>query len=66
MGAKVEEIFRVVEEKAGNNGRLKLAQLSKVSKNKAAKIRDDQEVVDYFKKLATQILGKDVGQFLNF
>ncbi len=64
MGARLEKIFSVVEEKAGNNGRIKLAQLTKVSKAHAKEMNDDPEVVANFKRIASEILGKNIDEFL--
>jgi hypothetical protein len=64
MGEKLEKIFSIVEEKAGNNGRLKLAQLTKITKSQAKDMNDDAELVTTFKRIASEILGKNIDEFL--
>ncbi|MGE5343125.1 MAG: hypothetical protein ACM3SY_16750 [Candidatus Omnitrophota bacterium] len=63
MGAKLERIFMIVEEKTGNNGRLKLAQLTKTTRTHAKEMPDDPETVALFKRIASEILGKNIDEF---
>jgi hypothetical protein len=65
MGAKLEQIFDTVERKAGNNGRLKLAQLTKMTKSQAKDAADTPELVANFKRIASEILGRNIDDLLS-
>jgi len=65
MGVKLEKIFTIVEEKAGNNGRLKLAQLTKMTKVQAHDAPDSPELISSFKRFATEILGRNIDDLLS-
>ncbi len=64
MGEVLEKIYNIVTNKAGNNGRLKLAEKTGMPRVKAVKEDDKPEVVAAFKKTASEILGKDIDEFL--
>lgn len=56
MGKRIEELFRIVEEKTGNNGRIKFSQITQITKAKAGQIQDDPELIIYLKDVATKII----------
>jgi hypothetical protein len=60
MGAKLLEIFDLVAQKAGTNGRMQLAERTGVSKIKAAEIEDTDKILKKFKAEASEIIGQDV------
>jgi hypothetical protein len=62
MAAKLEKIYNIIEEKLGNNGRLKLAQLTKVAKTQATEMDDAPEMVATFKRIASELLGKNIDE----
>lgn len=64
MGATLEKIYKVVTDKAGFKGRLRLAVRTGVSLVKARQIEDTAEIVTKFKESADEILGQDIDQFL--
>ena len=64
MGVKLEKIFTVVEDKCGNNGRLKLAQLTHMTKSHAIESPDTPELIANFKQIASEILGRNVEELL--
>lgn len=64
MGAKLEKIYKIVEEKTGTVGRMKLAQLTKISKNDAIDMPDTQEAVTRFIRIAQDIVGKNIEDLL--
>ena len=64
MGATLEKIYQVVTDKAGFEGRLKLAEKTGISRTKAVEIEDTAEIVSKFKETADQILGQDIDEFL--
>jgi hypothetical protein len=62
MAAKLEKIYNIIEEKLGNNGRLKFAQLTKVPKTQALEMEDSPETVAVFKRIASEILGRNIDE----
>ncbi len=62
MAAKLEKIYNIIEEKLGNNGRLQLAQLSKISKTQALEMEDSPEMVMTLKRIASELLGKNIDE----
>lgn len=62
MAAKLEKIYNIIEEKLGNNGRLKFAQLTKVPKASATEMDDTPEMVATFKRIASEMLGKNIDE----
>jgi hypothetical protein len=65
MGLKLEKIFNIIEEKAGNNGRLKLAQLTKMTKTQAKDTPDTPELIANFKLIASEILGRNIDDLVS-
>jgi hypothetical protein len=64
MGKILEYIFQTVESKAGIAGRIKLAQKTGISQQQAVTIRDKSDLIKRCKKAATEILGRDIDEFL--
>ena len=63
MGNTLEEIYKIVTEKAGFKGRMRLAVRTGISRVKAAQIDESPEIISRFKSAADEILGKDIDQF---
>jgi len=63
MGNTLEEIYKIVTEKAGFKGRMRLAVRTGISRVKAAQIDESPEIISKFKNAADEILGKDIDQF---
>ncbi|KQC12484.1 MAG: hypothetical protein APR63_10965 [Desulfuromonas sp. SDB] len=64
MGMQLKKIYQLVEEHGGVAARLKLAERTGISQNKAETIQDKPEYIDNFKKIATEILGQDISQYM--
>jgi hypothetical protein len=64
MGVLLEKIHRIVEEKGGLPGRLKLAQMTGLTQQQAVDMKDKAAVVKRFKKAAAEILGTDIDAWL--
>jgi hypothetical protein len=64
MGEKLAKIYKIVEEKGGNPGRIKLAMLTGLPRKDAAEMKDKPEVVEKFKTIAGEILGFSIDEFL--
>lgn len=64
MGKILGHIYQTVENKAGIPGRIKLAQKTGISQQQAVAMRDKANILKQFKKAATEILGKDIDEFL--
>ena len=64
MGKTLLKIYDVITDKTGFTGRMKLAEMTKVSKDKAAELEDNEELLAKFKKAASEILGKNIDEFL--
>lgn len=64
MAEKLEMIYRVVEEKAGFKGRMRLVVKTGVPRSVASSMTDDPSVVEKFKMAASDILGHDINDFL--
>jgi hypothetical protein len=63
MGATLVEMYKIVTDKAGFKGRMRLAVRTGVSKVKAAQIEDTPETIAKFKMAADEIVGQDIDQF---
>ena len=59
MGEVLKKIYEIVEHKAGLQARIKLVQRTGVSKDKAAMVEEDEEMIKGFKSLAREIAGID-------
>jgi hypothetical protein len=64
MGKELIKIFQIVEEKAGNNGRLKLSQQSKISRLMAEQMTDEPEIIKSLKKIASELINTDIEKYL--
>ena len=64
MGVILYKIFKIVEKEGGVPARLKFAQSTKISINGVKKIKDKPEYIANFKKIASEILGKDIDALL--
>ena len=64
MGEKLAEIYKVVEEKGGIEGRLKLATSTGLPKKDATEMKDKPEIVEKFKNVACDILQCNIDEFL--
>jgi hypothetical protein len=64
MGEKLAEIYRVVEEKGGTEGRIKLATMTGLPKKDATEMKDKPEVIEKFKSIASDILNCDISELL--
>lgn len=64
MGNLLERIINVVEQKQGFKGRMRLAVRTGVPRKKAMQIEDSSEIVSKFKAAASEIIGKNVEEFL--
>ncbi|HEX7504806.1 MAG TPA: hypothetical protein VF336_06030 [Syntrophales bacterium] len=62
MGEVLKKIYEIVEHKAGLQARIKLVQRTGISKDKAAMVEEDEEMIKGFKALAREITGIDVDQ----
>jgi hypothetical protein len=65
MGTMINEIYKIVTEKAGFKGRMRLAVKTGISRTKGAQIEDTPEIVSKFKRAADEIVGTDIDQFFN-
>jgi len=64
MGEKLAKIYKIVEEKGGNPGRIKLASLTGLPKKDAEEMKDKPEVIEKFKAVANEILGFSIDEYL--
>ncbi len=60
MGIRLDEIYKIVTEKTGFKGRMRLAVRTGISRTKAAEMVDTPEIIAKFKKEADEILGQDI------
>lgn len=65
MGAQLVNIIEIVEEKAGTNGRLELAKITKVSKSKAETLPDTPDNVATMKRAASKVLGRSIDELMS-
>jgi len=64
MGEKLAKIYKVVEEKGGNPGRISLALKTGLPKKDAEEMKDKPEIIERFKAIASEILGFNIDEFL--
>jgi hypothetical protein len=64
MAEKLDQIYRVIEEKAGFKGRMRLVVKTGVPRSVAASMADDPQVVEKFMIAASDILGHSISEFL--
>lgn len=63
MGAMLDEIYRIVTEKAGYKGRMTLASKTGISRTRAVEMEDTPEIITKFKKIADEIVGRDIDPY---
>lgn len=64
MGARLDEIYGIVEQKKGFTGRMRLAVRTGIPRKRAAGMPDDPMVVERVKIEATAIIESNIDQFL--
>lgn len=64
MGEKLEKIYELITQKAGFEGRMKFSTKTGISKTKASKVKDTDEVVRRFLVAAEEVLGKDISDLV--
>ena len=64
MGAKLGKIYDIVTNKKGYEGRMQFAQKTGISKTKALKIKDTEEIVRKFKTVASDFIGENIDKLL--
>lgn len=65
MGAVINEIYKIVTDRAGFKGRMRLAVRTGISRTKAAQMEDTPEMITKFKSAADEIVGRDIDPFFN-
>ena len=65
MGAMINEIYKIVTDKAGFKGRMRLAVRTGISRTRAAQMEDTPDIITRFKKAADEIVGRDIDPFFN-
>lgn len=64
MAERLDQIYRIIEEKTGFKGRMRLVVKTGVPRSLAASMPDDPQLVEKFKFAASDILGRDINEFL--
>ena len=64
MGTKLGKIYDIVTNKKGYEGRMQFAQKTGVSKIKALKIKDTDEILRKFKLVASDFIGENIDKLL--
>jgi hypothetical protein len=64
MGEKLAKIYRIVEERGGNPGRISLALKTGLPRKDAEEMKDRPDVIEKFKAAAAEILGQSIDEFL--
>ena len=64
MGRTLEKIYKIVEDKGGLPGRLKLAQMTGITLQQAVEMKDKAVIIRRFKKAAADILELDIEEWL--
>ena len=64
MAQILDQIYRIVEEKTGFKGRMRLVVKTGVPRSVAASLPDDPQIVEKFKFAASDILGHDITEFI--
>jgi hypothetical protein len=65
MGAVIDEIYKIVTDKAGYKGRMRLAVRTGISRTRAAQMDDSPEMITKFKRAADEIVGRDIDPFFS-
>lgn len=64
MGERLVQIYDIVTEHAGYDGRLRLAVQTGITRSKAMEIEDTPERIDHFKKEAGEILKRSIDELM--
>ncbi|MCJ7526105.1 MAG: hypothetical protein MUP71_12920 [Candidatus Aminicenantes bacterium] len=64
MGEKLAKIFKIIEEKTGNPGRIRLAAATGFPKKDAEEMKDKPDVVEKFRNVASDILGYSIDDIM--
>lgn len=64
MAEKLNNIFKIVEEKGGLKARMRLALKTGISKTRALELPDDIEIINKLKDAASEILGINIDNLL--
>jgi hypothetical protein len=64
MGVILNDIYKIVTDKAGFKGRMRLAVITGISRTNAAQMVDSPELISKLKEAADEIVGEDIGPFL--
>ena len=60
MGAKLEKAYQIAKDKAGAQGRMRLAILTKVPSNKAGSEPDSPDNIQKFEQALKEITGENI------
>jgi hypothetical protein len=60
MGVKLKQIIDLVTSEAGNNGRIRLAELTGIPSGKASEMPETEEILSLFKRVASEIMHEDI------
>lgn len=63
MGVMINEIYKIVTEKAGFKGRMRLAVKTGISRTQGAQMKDTPELISKLKSAADEIVGQDIDPF---
>jgi len=63
MGMRLMQYYKYISEQGGIQGKIKLAQVTKIPSTSAAIVTDDEEKIALFKKTVSEITGKDAPEF---
>ena len=63
MGVMINEIYKIVTEKTGFKGRMRLAVRTGISRTIASKMEDSPEMITRFKEAADEIVGHDIDPY---
>ena len=64
MGQRLEKIYDIITQKAGLEARMKFSERTGVPRKKAEKVPDSEELVQKFKKIASEILGQNIDDLM--
>lgn len=64
MGERLVQIYDIVTEHCGYDGRMRLAVQTGITRSKALEIDDTPERIDHFKKEASEILKRNIDEFM--
>ena len=64
MGDKLVEIYKIVEEKGGSASRIRLVEITGITMKSAEDMKDNPGILEKVKDAASDILKKDINEFL--